>query len=63
MSLVESVTAQCPYCWESIEIVVDTSPGDQEYIEDCPVCCHPITFNIRTEPDGRPVVQALGQEE
>lgn len=37
---------QCPYCWESISILVDTSCPDQSYVEDCEVCCNPIDFSI-----------------
>jgi hypothetical protein len=32
----------CPYCWEEISMVLDTSIGSQTYVEDCEVCCHPI---------------------
>jgi hypothetical protein len=32
----------CPYCYERISMVLDTSVGKQIYIEDCEVCCHPI---------------------
>jgi hypothetical protein len=32
----------CPYCWEEISMVLDTSVRTQTYIEDCEVCCHPI---------------------
>ncbi|MDG1571914.1 CPXCG motif-containing cysteine-rich protein [Robiginitalea sp. M366] len=38
---------QCPYCWESISILVDPSAGDQHYVEDCEVCCNPIDFHMR----------------
>lgn len=34
--------AQCPYCWETVEVWVD--PGgstEQRYVEDCSVCCRP----------------------
>ena len=31
----------CPYCWESITVLVDTSVPEQEYVEDCEVCCNP----------------------
>lgn len=40
-------TVQCPYCWESIEILVDTSVDQQTYTEDCSVCCHPILFIVQ----------------
>lgn len=33
---------QCPYCWEEISMILDTSVTDQQYIEDCEVCCNPI---------------------
>ncbi|MGA2214430.1 MAG: CPXCG motif-containing cysteine-rich protein [Bryobacteraceae bacterium] len=32
----------CPYCFEQISMVLDTSVKGQTYIEDCEVCCHPI---------------------
>jgi len=36
----------CPYCGEPIESYVDPGGGEQqEYIEDCAVCCRPIRFN------------------
>ncbi|GAA0740261.1 CPXCG motif-containing cysteine-rich protein [Gaetbulibacter jejuensis] len=37
---------QCPYCWEEISMLVDTSQSNQNYIEDCEVCCNPIRLNI-----------------
>ncbi|MCP3852357.1 MAG: CPXCG motif-containing cysteine-rich protein [Gammaproteobacteria bacterium] len=39
----------CPYCGESINILIDCSDGEQEYIEDCQVCCRPITFNVQSD--------------
>ncbi|MDC1167466.1 CPXCG motif-containing cysteine-rich protein [Flavobacteriaceae bacterium] len=33
---------QCPYCWEEISMLLDTSISKQTYIEDCEVCCNPI---------------------
>jgi transcription elongation factor Elf1 len=32
----------CPYCWESISMLLDKSVNRQTYIEDCEVCCNPI---------------------
>jgi len=37
---------QCPYCWEQIEVVVDCSVDEQEYTEDCSVCCRPIIVSV-----------------
>ena len=33
---------QCPYCWEEISMLLDTSLGHVEYVEDCEICCNPI---------------------
>ena len=32
----------CPYCWQEISFVLDLSVAEQNYIEDCEVCCRPI---------------------
>ena len=42
----------CPYCGERIEIVVDLSIDYQEYVEDCSVCCRPITLTLQISADG-----------
>ncbi len=47
--MLETQTCQCPYCWQPIETLLDLSAGDQQYIEDCPVCCRPIHFELRTD--------------
>lgn len=36
---------QCPYCWEEISMLLDTSV-DQTYIEDCEICCNPIQITV-----------------
>ena len=38
---------QCPYCWENISMLIDTSVSAQSYIEDCEVCCRPININVQ----------------
>ncbi len=50
--MVVPVSVTCPYCGESFDTGVDTSAGDQEYTEDCQVCCQPILFRIETDTDG-----------
>lgn len=47
MEMLESQWISCPYCGESIEVMVDVSAGDQSYIEDCQVCCRPIEMQLR----------------
>lgn len=57
------VDIQCPYCGESIEILIDVSAGDQRYIEDCQVCCRPIDIAVTMNADGEPLVSATGEDE
>lgn len=37
----------CPFCWENISMLLDTSISNQSYIEDCEVCCNPIQITVR----------------
>jgi len=40
---------QCPYCWQNISILLDSSVVEQTFIEDCEVCCQPIEIMISFE--------------
>lgn len=42
----------CPYCGETIEVLIDGSVPNQNYIEDCQVCCRPINFDVSVDQDG-----------
>ena len=37
---------QCPYCWEEISMLLDTSVSKQTYVEDCEICCNPIEITV-----------------
>ncbi|MFT5908476.1 MAG: hypothetical protein ACI825_001522 [Planctomycetota bacterium] len=37
---------QCPYCWEEISMLLDTSVSHQTYVEDCEVCCNPMELSV-----------------
>jgi hypothetical protein len=39
----------CPYCWQEISMVLDTSVSAQTYVEDCEVCCKPIEIQYLVE--------------
>ena len=53
---------QCPYCWEIFTLLVDGSVEEQEYVEDCEICCRPIDFIIRIRDD-RVSLEARSQYE
>jgi hypothetical protein len=56
--IVESLV-QCPYCWERFTLLVDASIEQQEYVEDCEVCCRPIDFAVEVDDLGAVKVQVL----
>ncbi len=45
-SLERFVQISCPYCGESYGVLLDLSAGSQSYVQDCEVCCQPITLNL-----------------
>lgn len=61
--MLPSVDITCPYCGERIAVFVDDSAGDQDYIEDCQVCCRPIAIAVRLDEDGVPQVSAAAEDD
>ena len=53
----------CPYCGETITVLIDGSLPEQEYVEDCHVCCRPIFFNVSVDLDGDPTVAVRAENE
>ncbi len=52
----------CPYCWESFVLLIDGSVDEQEYVEDCEVCCRPIDFRIAIDESDQVHVEADHQD-
>jgi hypothetical protein len=53
----------CPYCGEDTEVALDPGSGnDQEYIEDCQVCCRPILMYVKYGMDGRAEVDVYASD-
>lgn len=59
----ENYRTYCPYCGESIEILLDCSVPRQQYIEDCQVCCRPIEIRCEVTDDGEINVELLHENE
>jgi len=53
----------CPYCGESIELLIDDSVDEQEYYEDCSVCCRPIRIQQHVGYDGECQITVLREDE
>ena len=53
----------CPHCGEANEISLDPGGGDnQDYVEDCHVCCQPWQVRVRYGRDGRAEVEVRSSD-
>jgi len=50
MDIVDEIEIECPQCGEIFTIEVETTQPTLELIEDCAVCCRPMTIQVRSEP-------------
>lgn len=39
----------CPACGAPISVVLDLSVDEQEYVEDCEICCRPLEIAYTVE--------------
>ena len=60
---VSEATIACPYCGEQISILVDLSVTEQEYTEDCQVCCRPIVMAVTVLTEDEVTVQAKREDD
>jgi len=61
--MLPAIETSCPYCGEPIELLVDGSAGDQQYIEDCSVCCRPIVVSVTLDDDGNPALAVRAEDD
>jgi mRNA-degrading endonuclease toxin of MazEF toxin-antitoxin module len=57
------LTVICPYCAQSFEVLVEPGESEDEFIEDCRVCCRPISFTVQTDENGIPVLQPRREDD
>ena len=63
MNDLEEREEHCPYCGETINVLIDRSVPHQNYIEDCQICCQPITFDVTVEANGGLTILLLHENE
>ena len=63
MRWLDTALISCPYCGEQIELLIDPSIAEQDYVEDCSVCCRPIRLLVTIEFDGSCYLAALRDDE
>ncbi len=58
------ITYRCAVCGEPNETFVDESAGsEQQYIEDCRVCCRPNVLRIFIDEETKEVIMSAEFEE
>jgi hypothetical protein len=58
----DSASYYCDSCGEEIVVPLDPSAGAiQEYVEDCPVCCHPNVLRVEFDDDGNATVSSAAE--
>ena len=63
MNVLSEQSVGCPYCGETITVLIDGSLPQQEYVEDCQVCCRPIVFDVSIDVDGDALVAVRTENE
>jgi hypothetical protein len=63
MNMVQEIWTTCPYCGEHITLLADGSVEEQQYIEDCQVCCRPMNVRVKVSADGRCHVEVRAENE
>jgi hypothetical protein len=63
VNLLLSAHINCPYCGERIELTIDSSLPQQAYIEDCSVCCQPISLQLTSTPGELLDIRARREDE
>jgi hypothetical protein len=63
MNQLTEKTISCPYCGESLDVLLDPSDSEQHYIEDCQVCCKPINFFVSEDFNGDWSVRVFSVDE
>ena len=52
MNLLKESVISCPYCGEVMTLLIDGSVEEQQYVEDCQVCCRPMDIRVKVSPKG-----------
>lgn len=61
--MLEEKAAHCPYCGEQFTTVINQEDIGNNYIEDCFVCCRPITFILSEDINGDLQIETRNENE
>ncbi|WP_432463166.1 CPXCG motif-containing cysteine-rich protein [Agarivorans sp. QJM3NY_33] len=53
----------CPNCGHHTPLVLDASNGDQDYYEDCRVCCYTIHCKLSVDEQNNKIVAYIDADD
>lgn len=62
MRILHKVIA-CPHCGHNQHMSIDASGGDQDYYDDCRVCCNPIHLRLHLDESSRTIVLFIDSDD
>jgi hypothetical protein len=63
MPLENDLLYTCPSCGEENAIGIDQTAGRRQHlVEDCPVCCRPLVFDVVIDHEGDAVLERVERE-
>lgn len=63
MQAIQELDTHCPYCGEPITMLVEVGQVGHSHIEDCQVCCRPITVSVSADPEGRVLLDVRAEDD
>jgi len=57
------MTIGCPYCGETIDLLIDSADLDQRYIEDCQVCCKSMVLLVSERSGDELMVSVYSEDD
>ena len=52
---IKQQTIACPHCGHHQRIELDATAGDQEFYDDCRICCNPIHIRLHVDEANRKI--------
>ena len=63
MPLEDDLLYTCPSCGEENAIGIDQTAGRRQHlVEDCPVCCRPLVFDVVIDREGDALLERVERE-
>lgn len=59
----DPIDVSCPYCGEPGTISVGPDEEDEEFVQDCSVCCRPWKVRVQRRRDGSAEVSVVPEGE